>query len=260
MATERIIQRLLARIDLRAIGARLDAALQPVEGLDVPGQVFLAREKEPPRWRSVSWEFRTSIEEVLSEEEQEALFAEIGVVGTLERILGDGFRWEVRCWNPSSMVSGVWGMRSLVLGERGYFCMDDTEFDSEFPLFGAWAPADSQETYEAAFVETYVASWDSMGLPPYRGQVVDGPRDLILRAHERILPTEPSWAYAVAEALAEEGSDWEEWLVPYVAETMSLPEETVAAVLRAAAQGDLYEGIDEDTRRRLLREAYFALW
>ncbi len=260
MATERIIQRLLARIDLRAIGARLDAALQPVEGLDVPGQVFLAREDEPARRGSVRSEFDRAIEEVLSEEEQEALFAEIGVVGTLERILGDDFRWEVRCGNPSSMVSGVWGMRSLVLGERGDFCLDDSDLDPEFPLFGAWAPADSQETDEAAFVETYVASWESMGLPPYRGQAADGPRDLILRGHERILPTERSWAYAVAEALAEEGSDWEEWLVPHVAETMSAPEGTVAAVLRAAAQGDLYEGTDEDTRHRLLREAYFALW
>lgn len=82
----------------------------------------------------------------------------------------------------------------------------------------------------------------------------------MLRAHERILPTDASWARAIAEVLGDYGSDREERLVLDVAETTSLPEDTVAVVLRAAAQGDLYEGIDQDTRRRLLRETYFALW
>jgi hypothetical protein len=46
---------------------------------------------------------------------------EHGVADPVERFTDAGLRLVVSCSNPSSMVSGQWGLGSFTLGGRGYF-------------------------------------------------------------------------------------------------------------------------------------------
>jgi hypothetical protein len=62
----------------------------------------------------------------------------------------------------------------------------DTAGDVPFRLLGGWEPFDSEDVYRSAFVEAYVASWASIGLPPYHGEHAAGPLDLMVQAVMRI--------------------------------------------------------------------------
>lgn len=247
----------LARIDLDRVRERLDAALVPVEGLDVEGAVFVSRIEDPPFLEQV-------ILEELTEEEQEALLWDMDRTEAVEAVLGpEPMRRELTCEVYDSMTSCPWGFESFVLGPRGYFVEVpdyDLATDGLYRILGAWEPARSRATYEAAWVETYVTWWDRIGLPPFRGQAAYGPEELMLRALERILGDDDAdWARQIGYVL-EDHPDLRAYAVEAAAEDTGLPEATVAEVLRALAAGEPVPDVPEDVRRRIVRRAYLALW
>lgn len=248
----------LARIDLDRVRERLDAALEPVSGLDVEGAVLLARE-----------DARVLLEDAilaeLSEEEQEALLEDLWYRDVVERVLGrDALRREVSCWTESSMASSRWGFASCGMGRRGYFVEDpdpDTWEDGLYRLLGAWEPAGSRSAYEAAWVETYVAWWGAIGLPPFRGESASAPEELWLRALERILGDDDvSWARQVGEALGDEPEEVREYVIDAAVSGTGLPDTAVAELLRAIAAGEPTPEVTDEVRRRIVRQAYLALW
>lgn len=247
----------LARIDLDRVRERLDAALVPVEGLDVEGEVFLARAEDPIF-------LEDAILGDLSEEDREAAFDELWYDGVVEAALGpDALESEVSCEVYSSMTSGSWGLSSCVIGPRGYFVETpdpDTREEGMYRLLGGWEPARSRPTYEAAWVETYVAWWSEIGLPPFRGEVAHGPEELMLRALARILGDDDAhWAREV-EYVLRDSPEARGHAVRAAAEDTGLPEATVAEVLRALAAGEPVPDVPEDVRRHIVRRAYLALW
>jgi hypothetical protein len=249
----------LARIDLDRVRERLDAALEPVAGPDVEGAIFLAREEDDPVF--LEW----AILEDLSEEEQEARLEDLWYRDVVERVLGrDALRREVSCWTESSMVSSGWGFASCTIGPRGYFVDDpdpDLREDGLYRLLGAWEPAASRATYEAAWVEKYVAWWDAIGLPPFRGESASAPDELWLRALERILgDDEASWAREVKEVLGGGPDGLREYVIDAAAEGTGLPDADVAELIRAIAAGEPTPEVSDEVRRRIARQAYLALW
>jgi hypothetical protein len=249
----------LARIDLDRVRERLDAALEPVAGPDVEGAIFLAREEDDPVF------LEQAILADLSEEEQEALLEDLWYRDVVERVLGrDALKSEVACGNPTSMVSGSWGLASCRIGPRGYFVDDpdpDLRGDGVYRLLGAWEPAGSRSAYEAAWVETYVAWWGAIGLPPFRGESASAPEGLWLRALERILgDDETSWGREVRYVLEGEPDYVREHVIGTAAEGTGLPEAAVAELLRAVAAGEPTPEVSDELRRRIVRRAYLALW
>jgi hypothetical protein len=248
----------LARIDLDRVRERLDAALEPVTGLDVEGAVFLAREDDPVF-------LEEAILEDLSEEEQEALLEDLWYRDLVERVLGrDALRQEASCWTESSMTSSVWGFASCTIGPRGYFVDDldpDLREDGLYRLLGAWEPAASRSAYEAAWVETYVAWWGDIGLPPFRGERASAPEELWLRALERILGDDDAgWARRVEEVLGDEPEEVREYVIDAAASGTGLPDADVAELIRAIAAGEPTPQVPDEVRRRIVRQAYLALW
>jgi hypothetical protein len=232
----------LARIDLDRVRERLDAALEPVAGPDVEGAIFLAREEDDPVF--LEW----------------AILEDLWYRDVVERVLGrDALRREVSCWTESSMVSSGWGFASGTIGPRGYFVDDpdpDTREDGLYRLLGAWEPAGSRSAYEAAWVETYVAWWGAIGLPPFRGESASAPEELWLRALERILgDDEASWAREVKEVLGGGPDGLREYAIDAAAEGTGLPDADVAEPIRAIAAGEPTPEVSDEVRRRIARQA-----
>jgi hypothetical protein len=100
-------------------------------------------------------------------------------VDTLCEILGAVPSQLVMCWNPSSMVSGMWGLGMFASAGRGYLYSfpDDRYgvFEDENPLYAAWEPADSDVVARDCFITVYRDVWDKIGLPPWFGEVANGP-------------------------------------------------------------------------------------
>lgn len=160
--------------------------------------------------------------------------------------------WEVECATMDSMVSGKWGMKSFRIAERGYFFEEpDWGAGTEpFRLLGSWAPSNDRETYRRAFVETYVRAWKVIGLPPFLGQVVNGPLDLMVEALMRI---------GGPKSLGKEWSDQVRQVIgdidpKEVAEVLGLPttivEEAHTHIGRGALRTDV--GTDEAMARAVL--------
>jgi hypothetical protein len=84
------------------------------------------------------------------------------------------------------MVSGIWGLRSFVLQGTGYiYSFPDQSYGilaDECPIWGAWSPADSSRAFDECVVGVYLATLESIGLPPYSGQCAQGPARLMVRA------------------------------------------------------------------------------
>jgi hypothetical protein len=138
------------------------------------------------------------------DEAQDALSEELmdeGAPEALARLHGPEPEWVVKCFNPSSMVSGVWGLRSLRFGGRGYlFDEPDSDFVAEqgHPLHGAWEPVESGPAFDTCFLATYQRTWDSIGLPPWMGETASGPRGLMVEAVDRVIEAKPlAWESAL---------------------------------------------------------------
>lgn len=172
------------RTALEGLRRRLDAALTPLERGTSAEVVLLAHGSDV----FVAQELAAALSEAGRDD-----VSELGDEDLLEEYLPDR-RWELSCWNPGSMLSTSWGFGSFVLGSRGYVYEEsDTDMVVEAPyrLLGAWEPADSRAAYEAAWVEIYVAWWETLGLPPAAGALEDGPPELVLRAVQRISASDP---------------------------------------------------------------------
>lgn len=143
------------------------------------------------------------------DEAQDALSDELmeeGAPEALARLRGAEPEWVVKCFNPSSMVSGVWGLRSFRFGGGGYmFNEPDSDFVAEqgHPLHGAWEPVDSRPAFDACFLETYQRTWNIIGLPPWMGETASGPRELMLEAVDRVVEATPQAWESALEALSD---------------------------------------------------------
>jgi len=86
-------------------------------------------------------ELRAEAEAVLEGEDPETVLAPFLQAET---------KWIVRCSTTDSMVSGIWGLKGLVLGSRGYlyfhpdFGVGD-ESGERLPIVGVWGASWRQE-------------------------------------------------------------------------------------------------------------------
>lgn len=100
--------------------------------------------------------------------------------------------WLVYCSNPSSMVSGAWGLRRFAHGGRGYiFSVADEDPSNELRVLTAWEPESEGRLARYAHLVAYRDSWREIGLPPIMGERVTGIPGLLFTAVNEILKAHP---------------------------------------------------------------------
>jgi hypothetical protein len=112
-------------------------------------------------------------------------------------------RASLRCSNPSSMVSSVWGFSALTLAGRGYFYTWPDEEGSRWGhgLLASWAPAHDVAAYGAALAATYARHAEDLGFPPFGGEAVNGPAAPLREGIARVLARDPAAWQDVLETL-----------------------------------------------------------
>lgn len=167
----------------------------------------------------------------------------------------------ISCSNPTSMVSGYWGVYRLEVGNRGYLYQEADHdlacYDESVDLY-CWAPVEDRAAFEKAFLDMYAAEW--YPLKPGREITVEWCVDdgLMIRAVRRTVEAGDSWAdlaETVGECLA---GILEIWSAAELAEERSLDLATAERLIEAF-RGDerpkqaWYDALDE-------REKDFVAW
>jgi hypothetical protein len=132
---------------------------------------------------------------------------EASVEDVFPRYFDEPPRWVVKCSNPDSRVSGIWGLVRLRLGERGYICHkpDEGDMDESLRIAAAWEPVDDAEVWKACFLAAYAREWAEIGLPPLMGQCAVGPDDLMVEAIVRALASDGTYWNQVADTSRDGG-------------------------------------------------------
>lgn len=158
--------------------------------------------------------------------------------------LGTEPKWIVRCSVSDSMVGGIWGLKSFVLGSRGYSYYhpdfgvgDDREC---LPVVGAWEPANDKTAAWASLRGAYLNYWMDFALPPLRGQWARGPSDFLTDAIGEILRQRPSRWSDVLDRLRSDAME-ENSLVTFLSKQVSnqtqVEESAVSGILTTFLTG-----------------------
>jgi hypothetical protein len=127
-------------------------------------------------------QLREAAEEVLESESLEDVFSPFL---SKTPFLAENPNWIVECLVTDSMVSGSWGLKAFVLGERGYIYTEPDwgtgDPSEDLPILAAWDPVGVRLAFRTSFLYTYKKYWNRIGLPPSMGQWAVGP----IRPHGR---------------------------------------------------------------------------
>jgi hypothetical protein len=248
-------------VSARAIEAKIDLSLDEKPALRSPsGKVLVPREDVFLKNVLVqvfdSEKRREKAEEVLEDESVDDILAPF---------LREEPKWAVHCSVTSSMASGVWGLKYLTIGNRGYF-YNEPDGEPEPAILGAWEPRGDGQAFRACFVDTYVRVWNEIGLPPCMGEWADGPFEPMLDAVCAVMCRHPEeWSLVVGILQAykrpEDCSQFDE-LAEQTAKQMGIPASEIVGILGPVCDGDKTEDIVTtqmtDEERRILLGAFLV--
>jgi hypothetical protein len=228
------------RVSAADIQARLDAAFLRSRQLAVgSGRVLLPRRKISIRKVLVDVVSRSKEERKRNREK----LWDWGEEFLLSRCTQDKPSWLVKCSNPNSMVSGIWGLRKFTMGCRGYVYFDpgDDDLGEEYnslPIFSAWEPIENRAAFEACFLATYERKWDKVCLPPMLGECAAGPSALIRQAMFNILKAKPSAWDRVLETLvrAIESQRFTSTVLKEIGDEIRIPYNSLVSALRQVSE------------------------
>jgi len=193
-------------------------------------------------------ELRAEAEAVLEDEDPETVLAPFLQAET---------KWIVRCSTTDSMVSGIWGLKGLVLGSRGYlyfhpdFGVGD-ESGERLPIVGVWELAGDRSARLACWKDAYTTYCHDFALPPFLGQWAQGPSDLLREAIGAVLKRTPSLWLGVLNRLRQDTAedDTDGSLIRSLAEKVTsetgMGESAVSGVLRTFLAGSKRRSIKRD--------------
>jgi len=165
------------------LAAYLDSSLVPDEKLSTDDHLILF----PERRTSIRDALTTLAAEGAPEDEMEDHLDDIDYL--LRRFAPP--EWVVTCYVTDSMTSGVWGLRQLRLGGRGYlfvepdFCIGSE--DEDLPVLAGWEPFENESARRRCILHVYQQDWDHYGWPPFMGQWARADPVLLQEAVGRIL-------------------------------------------------------------------------
>jgi hypothetical protein len=165
--------------------------------------------------------------------------------------------WLIRCSVTDSMVSGIWGLKGLVLGSRGYlyfhpdFRVGD-ESGQRLPIVGVWELAGDRSARLACWKDAYTTYCHDFALTPFLGQWAQGPSDFLREAIGAVLKRTPSLWLGVLNRLRQDTAedDTRGSLIRSLAEKVSsetgMEESTVSGVLSTFLTGSRRPSIKLD--------------
>jgi len=239
-------------ISTAEVRAKIDLGLSEVPTSS--GRAFLAHE---------DFSIRSALVEVLQTEDRQdeanGILEESSLCDVLRPFLKKEPEWEVVCSVTDSMVSGSWGLRSFIIGDRGYLYYEPVwgvgdDVGECLPIVAAWDPVKDAQAFRVCFLNAYERNWQDFCLPPMMGQWAGGPRDIMLEAVMNALRSDPDWS-AVVERLRKDKNSrsFEEIVLAVVKQTGEHPE-SVSRILRPyyeatkAVQNQLPLLVDDERR------------
>lgn len=217
-------------ISTAEVQAKIDLGLSEVPTSS--GRAFVAHEV---------LSIRSALVEVLQTEDRQdeanGILDEISLRDVFRSFLKKEPDWEVVCSVTDSMVSGSWGLRSFLIGDRGYLYYEpvwgvgDDEGEC-LPIAAAWEPVKDAQAFRVCFLLAYERNWQDFCLPPMMGQWASGPRDIMLEAVTNALRLDADWSPVVERLRNDKNSQSFEEIVLAVVEKTGERAESVSRILR----------------------------
>ena len=239
-------------ISTAEVQAKIDLGLSEVPASS--GRAFVAHE---------DLSIRSALVEVLQTEDRQdeanGILEESSLCDVFRPFLEKEPDWEVVCSVTDSMVSGSWGLRSFLIGDRGYLYYEpvwgvgDDEGEC-LPIAAAWEPVKDAQAFRVCFLLAYERNWQDFCLPPMMGQWAIGPRDVMPEAVMNALRSDPDWSAVVERLRKDKNSRSFEEIVLAVAKQTGEYPESVSRILRPyyevkkAVQNQLPLFVNDDGR------------
>ena len=217
-------------ISTAEVQARIDLGLSAVPTSS--GRAFVAHE---------DLSIRSALLEVLQTEDRQdeanGILEESSLCDVFRPFLEKEPEWDVVCSVTDSMVSGSWGLRSFIIGDRGYLYYEPVwgvgdDKGECLPIIAAWEPVKDAQAFRVCFLLAYERNWQDFCLPPMMGQWASGPRDIMLEAITNALRLAPDWSAVVERLRKDKNSQSFEEIALAVVEETGERAESVSRILR----------------------------
>jgi hypothetical protein len=217
-------------ISTAEVQARIDLRLSAVPTSS--GRAFVAHE---------DLSIRSALLEVLQTEDRQdeanGILEESSLCDVFRPFLEKEPEWDVVCSVTDSMVSGSWGLKSFIIGDRGYLYYEPVwgvgdDKGECLPIIAAWEPVKDAQAFRVCFLLAYERNWQDFCLPPMMGQWASGPRDIMLEAITNALRLAPDWSAVVERLRKDKNSQSFEEIALAVVEETGEPAESVSRILR----------------------------
>jgi hypothetical protein len=179
-------------------------------------------------------------------------YREIGVRDLVARFALTPPDVVIDCCESQSRTSGSWGLGEVQLGNRGYlFAQSDEDEDDDWPILGAWEPADDAAARRACILAVHGREWRSRNWPPVSAREATGDPGLLQEAILRALDADPKW-WGHVRGVASEAEDRPETPLPIeaIARRSGATPEAVRRVLGMAPD------VPSDEARRIVVALY----